>query len=308
MDQLRSIQIFIRAFELGGFSSVARDLNTTQPTISKAVAALEKELGVRLFERTTTNLTPTEQGKRFYARAKGVLEEYGEAVADVRGLTETPAGFLRVNAPVGFGQFKLNALLLEFMEKYPEIDLELILNDRFVDLVEEGVDVALRLDGTLPQNAIARGIALSPRYLVASPAYLEACPRIRHPNDLVRHQIIRFAWLTNGDLLELERAGEKISIAASGRYRVNNALAIRESFALGVGLGLAPEWLVEDLITGGQLLRVLPAWHASTQRLSLLYPSRRYQPLRARLLIQFLAERIPRIPGFRPWSEPIRAV
>lgn len=306
MDQLHRMQIFVRAFELGSFSSVARDLNTTQPTISKAVAALEQELGVRLLERTTTNLTPTEQGRRFYARAKGVLEEYGEAVADVRGLTETPAGFLRINAPVGLGQFKLNALVLEFMEKYPQIDIELILNDRFVDLVEEGVDVALRLDGTLPPNAIARGIAVSPRYLVASPTYLKDHPRIRHPNDLLNHHIIRFAWLANGDLLELEGAKGKIAIAARSRYRVNNALAIRESFALGAGLGLAPEWLVEDLITSGRLVRVLPAWHASTQHLSLLYPSRRYQPLRARLLIAFLIERIPQIPGFQPWPGPIK--
>jgi DNA-binding transcriptional LysR family regulator len=297
------MRIFARALELGSLSAVAREMGTTQPTISKAVAALERELGVRLLERTTTSLTPTEQGRRFYSRATGVLEEFGEAVADARGHTETPAGLLRVNAPVALGQFRLNALVLEFLARYPDIEVELILNDRFVDLVEEGVDVALRLGGTLPPDAIARGIAVSPRWLVASPDYLRNRPAIRRPDDLRHHETIRFAWLTSGDAMTLDGPGGTVTVTTHGRYRVNNALAIRESLAMGAAVGLAPAWLVQDLMASGELVRVLPRWSAPMQQASLLYPSRRYQSLRARLLIEFLTERIPALPGFEPWPE-----
>lgn len=303
MDSLRSMRVFVRALELGSLSAVAREMGTTQPTISKTVAALERELGVRLLERTTTSLTPTPEGRRFHARAKGVLEEFGEAVADARGQTGTPTGLLRVNAPVALGQFRLNALILEFLARYPDIEIELILNDRFVDLVEEGVDVALRLGGTLPPDGIARGIAVSPRLLVAAPRYLRDRPRIGRPEDLRHHETIRFAWLASGDAMTLEGPEGDVTVTTRGRYRVNNALAIRESLAMGAGVGLAPAWLVNDLLASGQLVGVLPEWKAPMQQAYLLYPSRRYQSLRARLLIEFLAERIPALPGFAPWPQ-----
>ena len=141
MDTIRSLRCFVRAVELGSLSAVAREEGTTQPTVSKLMAALERELGVRLLERSTTSLQPTPQGSRFYQRALGVLAEYQEAVAEVRGQTETPAGLIRVNAPAAFGQFRLNALLAPFLARYPQVDIELILDDRMVDLVKEGVGV-----------------------------------------------------------------------------------------------------------------------------------------------------------------------
>jgi DNA-binding transcriptional LysR family regulator len=284
--------------ELGSLSSVAREQGTTQPTISKAVAALEKNLGVRLLERSTTSLVPTVQGRRFYERAKRVLEEYEGAVTDARGLTERPVGLLRINVPVALGQFRLNALVQEFLAQYPEIEIEMILNDRFVDLVEEGVDVALRIGGNLPPNAVARKVAVSPRYLVATPAYLKGNGRLRQPEDLTQHDYIRFAWLSTGDVVELHNGGRTVTVVTKGRYRVNNALSIRESLAMGVGVGLCPAWLVYDLIASRQLVRVLPEWSGSVQELFLLYPSRRYQPLRARLFIDFIEAQMCLLPGF----------
>ncbi|RJG04804.1 LysR family transcriptional regulator [Noviherbaspirillum cavernae] len=298
MDAIRGMRTFVRAVELGSLSAVAREQQTTQPTVSKVMASLEKELGVRLLERSTTSLTPTEQGKRFYERAKRVLEEFGEAVADVRGLTERPAGFLRVNAPVSLGQLRLNKLVLEFLVRYPDIEIELILNDRFIDLVEEGVDIAVRLGTTLPPNVVARKIAVSSRCLVASPAYLQSRPAIGQLHDLAQHQYIRFAWLPDGDAIELHGPEGKVDLLTKGRYRVNNALAIRESFLAGAGLGMAPAWLVQDLLDSGQLVKVLPKYSAPAQELFLLYPSRRYQSLRARLFMQFLNERVAQLPGF----------
>lgn len=297
MDTLRGLRTFVRAVELGSLSAVARELQTTQPTVSKTVAALEQELGVRLLQRSTTHLAPTEQGRRFYERARRVLEEYGEAVADARGLTETPAGLLRVSAPVSIGVLRLNRLVQEFLALYPQIEIELILNDRYVDLVEEGMDAALRLGANLPPNAVARRIALSPRALVASQAYLRAHPPIDTPQDVLNHNYLRFAWASES--VELQGPnGEVQRLQANGRYRINNSLGIRESFLIGAGVGLAPAWLVQDLIDSGELSWVLPQWRASAHEVYLLYPARRYLPLRTRVFLEFLRERLLELPGF----------
>ncbi|QQZ42885.1 LysR family transcriptional regulator [Pseudomonas sp. SK3(2021)] len=299
MDNLKAMHCFVRAVELGSLSSAARELGSTQPTVSKLVAALEQQLGTRLLTRGTSGLTPTEQGKRFYERAKAVLEEYGEAVAEVRGLTERPEGVLRVNVPVSLGVLRLNALLLAFMAQYPDIEVELIFNDRFVDLTEENVDLALRLGGDLPPNAIARRIATSPRYLVAAPEYLRQQAPLNSPADLSAHHFLRFAWLSSGDRLELSGpSGEKVSITTQGRYRTNSSLAIRDGVLQGAGLCITPAWLVSDLLESGQLVRVLPDWSGPANEAFLIYPERRYRPLRVRLLMEYLAERVPQLPGF----------
>ncbi|MBC8733290.1 LysR family transcriptional regulator [Paraburkholderia sp. UCT2] len=299
MDSLQSMRLFTRVVELGSFSAVAREENTGQPTISKVIAALERNLGVRLLERTTTSLTPTGEGTRFYERSKRVIEEYADAVADARGQTQRLAGTLLVNAPVGLGELRLNALFLEFLAKYPEIEIELILNDRVIDLVEEGVDMAIRLGDDLPPHAVARHIASSPRVLVATPEYIKRTRKVRRPEDLVQHEYIRYAGIASGSRMEFSNAAEKVVVATTGRYRVNSSLALRQCFLEGVGLGTAPAWLVQDLIDTGALVRLLPKWQMASQPLHLVYPSRRYQPLRTRALLQFMAGRIPELPGLR---------
>jgi DNA-binding transcriptional LysR family regulator len=290
--------LFTRAVELGSFSAVAREENTSQPTVSKMIAALEQHLRVRLLERTTTSLTLTEEGKRFYERSKRVIEEYADAVADARGQTHMFVGALRINAPVGLGELRLNALILEFLAKYPEIEIELILNDRVIDLVEEGVDVAIRLGGELPPNVIARNIAFSPRVLVATREYVERAPKINKPEDLAQHEYFRFAGLAFESRLEFSNNTEKVIVLTKGRFRVNSSLALRECFLEGKGLGSAPAWLVQDLIDTGDLIRLLPNWEMMPQQAHLVYPSRKYQPQRTRALLQFMAERIPNLPGF----------
>lgn len=285
--------MFVRAVELGSLSAVAREFGTTQPTISKIVAGLEAEMGARLLTRTTTALSCTEQGERFYVRARQMVDAYDEAKADVRGLIERPEGRLRVAAPVSFGVLHLNALALVFMERYPDIEIDVTLNDRFIDLAAEGVDVALRIGGDLPQDVVARHVAAFERTVVASPAYLQTHAKIRRVDDIAKHAYLRFAWSTEGDTLTLShRDGRTISVDTRARYRVNNSLAIRDSLLAGAGIGLAPDWLVGDLLANGRLQRVLPAWRASPHQLFVLYPPRRYQPLRARLFIEYITARL----------------
>jgi DNA-binding transcriptional LysR family regulator len=299
LDTLQSMRLFTRTIELGSFSAVARSEQITQPTVSKVIATLERNLGVRLIERTTTSLTPTEEGRRFYQRCRQLIEEYVDAVADIRGQTQQLAGALSVNAPMGLGELRLNSLVVEFLANHPKIEVELIFNDRMVDLVEEGVDVAIRLGNQLPPNAVARNVASSPRLLVASPSYIRRAPRIRRPEDLTAHQYIRFAQPGNRPTLEFTSDTERVVVAATGRYRVNSSLALRQCFIEGVGLGSAPAWLVQDLIDAGELVRILPKWKQAPQPIHLVYPSRRYQPLRTQTFLRFLTKRILALPGFR---------
>ena len=297
MDTLRALRLFVRTIELGSLSAAAREVGTTQPTVSKLLAQLEEDLAVRLFERSTRGLSPTEQGQQFHRDSKLVLEQYDAAVSAVQGMTGKPSGLLRVNAPVALGQYRLNAIVQQFLAAHPAIEIELILNDRFVDMVGEGVDIAFRLGGVPPPDAVGRRLATIPRMLVAAPGYLAGRGTPVTPQDLSAHDFVRFAW-TPGSTLALSRNGEGVQVAAACRYRVNNALAIREALALGSGIGVCPEWLVRDLLDSGALVRVLPDWSASPQDLYLLYPSRRFQPLRARLFIDFAVERIRALPGF----------
>lgn len=297
MDSLRALRIFCRTMELGSLSAVAREIGSTQSSISKVLSQLEAQLTVRLLERSTRGPMPTEQGLHFYDQAKAILEQYDAAVSSVQGLSTQATGLLRINAPVALGQFHLNALVQDFMRQHPAISVELILNDRFVDLVEEGVDVALRLGTSLPPDAVGRRVALVPRFLAASPAYLRQRGAPTDPDGLAAHDFVRFAW-SAGSTVELHAGEESRRVAANSRYRVNNGLAIREALALGSGIGLCPEWLVHDLLATGALVRVLPDWSATPQDLTLLYPSRRYQPLRAKLFIEFITARLRGLPGF----------
>lgn len=297
MDSIRAMRMFVRAVELGSLSAVARELETTQPTVSKVIAALEAEMGARLLARTTSALSCTEQGERFYVHARQMIEAYDEAKADVRGLIERPEGRLRMAAPVSFGVLHLNAIALEFMARYPDIEIDVTLNDRFVDLLVEGVDVAFRIGGDLPPDVVARPVATYERTVVASVAYLQAHAKIRRVGDLARHTHLRFAWAAQGDTVTLShRDGRTVSVETHARYRINNSLAIRESLLAGAGIGLAPDWLVGDLLADGRLQRVLPAWRASPHRLFVLYPPRRYQPLRARLFIDYATARLSSLP------------
>jgi DNA-binding transcriptional LysR family regulator len=299
MDTMRAMRTFVRVLELGSMSSAARESGTTQPTVSKLLAQLERQLQVRLFERSTRGLSPTEQGKRFYHDARLVLEQFDAAVSGVQGMNGQVSGLLRINAPVALGQYRINAMVQQFLAAHPGIEIELILDDRFADLVEDGVDVAFRLGGTLPPDAVGRHLAKVWRFLVAAPSYLAARGVPSAVNDLAGHDFVRFAW-TPGNTIDLFRAGEQVQLAVPARFRVNNALSIREALLLGSGIGICPGWLVGDLLDSGKLVRVLDGWSGRHQDLYLLYPSRQYQPLRSRTFIDFSVAQFAVLPGFEP--------
>ena len=295
VDTLRALSAFVHSVELGSLSGAARALDTTQPTVSKLVAGLERSLGVRLLRRAATGLSLTEEGQRFHERARRVLEDYGDAVADAREQVQQPQGLLRMSAPVTMGQRHLNAMAVAFLRLYPDIELELVLDDRFVDPREERIDVSLRVGGSLPPDLVARHLGTWPRVLVASPAYVASRGRPRKPQDLLAHDYLRYAAGDEGVLLQGPEGAATVPVRS--RYRVNNAVALLDSVLGGAGISLQPTWMVADLLAEGRLVRVLGRHTGPAQEVHLLYAPRRHQPLRVRVLVDFLAERVAQLPG-----------
>jgi DNA-binding transcriptional LysR family regulator len=295
MDTLRALAALVHSVELGSLSGAARAMHTTQPTVSKLVDALEQSLGVRLLRRSPTGLSLTEEGRRFHEHARRMLEAHGEAVADVRQRSTQPRGLLRVSAPVALGQCRLNAWAGEFLATYPDIALELVLDDRFIHPLEERIDVSLRLGGPLPPDLVARHLGTWPRVLVAAPAYLAARGKPRQPEDLLAHDYLRYAAGDDGVLLQ-GPAGP-VNVPVHSRYRVNNAVALLDSVLAGAGISLQPTWMVAGLLAEGRLAHVLPKYTGPAQRAHLLYPARPYLPQRVRVLVDFLSERVALLPG-----------
>jgi DNA-binding transcriptional LysR family regulator len=296
MDTLRALTAFVRSVELGSLSGAARSLDTTQPTISKMVAGLERSLGVRLLRRSATQLALTDEGQRFHERARRLLEEFDEAVADARAQAQQPRGLLRLSAPIALGQQKINGWMLEFLAQYPEIELDLLLEDRFVDPLEERIDVSLRLGGTLPPTLVARAVGQWPRLLVASPDYLAAHGKPRRPQDLVQHRYLRYAGGSDESVLLHGPEGE-LRLSLPSRYRVSNAISLTEAVLQGAGIALAPSWMVTSAIERGELVQLLPRYCGPAQSAHLLYAPRRHQPLRVRVLVDFLSERLAGLPA-----------
>lgn len=282
---------FVRAADLGSLSAAARSLATTQPTISKQVVALEHALGVRLLQRGPARVTLTEEGTRFLEGARRLLEDYEEAVADLDQGTQQAQGRVRIAAPVALGELRLNALMLRILELHPRLKVDLILEDRFVDPVEERFDLAVRIGSTLPQDLVARQLAVWPRYIVASPAYVERHGRPRKVEDLARHGFLRYP-LGEEDSATLDGPDGSVTIALNTRYRINSAVALLDAVKAGAGIAFQPSWMVNDLLQRKELVRLLPRWTGPAQTVYLVYPPRRRQPMRVRVVLDLLAAEI----------------
>lgn len=286
MDRLKAMGAFVRAVELGSLSAAARELATTQPTVSKLVASLEREVGARLLERSSQRVLPTEEGSRFLLHAKRLLEDYEEALAEVASGVREPRGLVRLSAPVALGELRLSALVLEMLAKLPHLEVDLLLEDRFVDPVEERIDLTIRIGGVLPADLVARQLAVWPRYLVASPEYVRRKGRPKRPGELDGHDYLRYA--ARDDVLHLSSGDDSAVLELRSRYRVNSAIALLDAVYSGAGIALQPCWMVDEALRQGKLVRLLPRWTGPAQTAHIVHAPRRRLPMRVQAVMDYL--------------------
>lgn len=284
MDRLLWMHCYARAVETGSFSAVARELDIGQPNVSRHIASLESHLGARLLHRSTRRLRLTPEGERYYAEVRRALDAIAEAESNVRGEAH-PAGLLRVACPVALARFKLLPLVRPFLAQYPLIELDLQIADRKIDLIEEGVDVAVRVGELGDSSLRARPLGTARRLCVASPAYLAARGRPQTPSDLRNHNCILYSLLATGSVWPFE--GQPVEV--QGNFRVNSPEGVRSAVLEGLGIGLMPSWLFDDALARGQVVEVLKDWPVPSLPISALYPARRLLPRRASVFMDFLA-------------------
>jgi DNA-binding transcriptional LysR family regulator len=286
VDRLNAMKTFVRVVEAGSFSAVANEANTTQGAVSKQVAGLERELGAKLLTRTTRSLALTEDGERYFEQARRLVAEIAEAEASLQRGEQQLTGWLRVAASVGFGRLKLMPLVQSFLKEHPDVKIDLRLNDGFIDLVEQGIDVAVRI-GELPDSSlIARRIGSSQRHLLAHRDYLRSLPkgsaRPKRPEDLSDHNCLvytelatRNAWTFVAGTGAAEPVGTTRTIRVEGNLQTNSSEVIRASVLAGMGIGYSPDWLFAQELQSGEVVRILPNWNAPTLPIHLVSPRER---------------------------------
>ncbi len=302
-DTLALFRAFVRVVEAGSFTRVAQEQNSSQPTVSRQVAALEEHLGARLFTRTTRKLTLTDDGRGFYERAKLAIEAVSEAEDAVGRRRSRPSGALRLAMPVVFGRLRVIPHLKEFLTRYPEVSLDLVMNDANADLVEEGIDLAIRSGEIADSSLIARKIGVTRRVVVAAPSYLRGKALPKHPADLAAHDCLTFTGIPAGVRWQFESPEGPVSVEVKGRVRTRNSEGIREALLSGLGIGYAPIWHFSDEIETGRLVRLLHGHEPKPEPIHAAYPSRRFVPHKTRVMIDFLEQRFAMDPTVNPHRE-----
>jgi DNA-binding transcriptional LysR family regulator len=302
-DTISLFRAFIRVVEAGSFTRVAQEQNSSQPTVSRQIAALEEHLGARLFTRTTRKLTLTDDGRGFYERAKLAIEAVSEAEDAVGRRRARPSGALRLAMPVVFGRLRVIPHLKEFLTRYPDVSIDLAMNDANVDLIEEGIDLAIRSGEVTDNSLIARKIGVTRRVVVAAPSYLRGKTLPKHPDDLAAHDCLTFTGITAGVRWHFGGPQGPVSVEVKGRVRTRNSEGIREALLSGLGIGYAPIWHLTDEIETGRLVVLLDGYEPKPEPIHAVYPSRRFVPQKTRVMIDFLEQRFAIDPKLNPRRE-----
>ncbi|NEU95469.1 LysR family transcriptional regulator [Bradyrhizobium uaiense] len=294
MDKLACLKAFAKVVETGSFSEAGRQLRLSRSAVSKYVAELEESLGVQLLNRTTRHASPNENGQLYFERALVILSELDAADQAVAHLQSTPRGLLRVNAPMSFGTIRLGPAIADFMTKYPEMQLQLVLSDDLVDPVQDGFDVTLRIAELESSSLIARKITPMPRVVCASPDYLKRHGTPHHPQDLRDHVSLTYGFLLTGNQWKLTGADGEHWIQPAWSLCVNNAEVLRDVAVKGRGVALIPEFIAGEALQQGRLKAILNDFWAPPLTLYAVYPPTRHLSVKVRLFIDFLVERFGR--------------
>jgi DNA-binding transcriptional LysR family regulator len=290
MDRLAAMQAFVAVVDCGSFSAAARRLNVGQPAMSKSVAQLEDRLGVKLLMRSTRGLTPTDAGLNFYKRARRSIEEADEAEQAARGAGRSLTGKLRISAPVTLARIHLMPHLPQFLVRHPDLEMDVVLDDRSIDLVQEGIDVALRT-GRLADSALtARRIATGRRAVLGTCAYFERAGEPTTPDDLITHEAVIYAQRDGGALWTFRRGDAELVVTVKGRLHVSAAEGVRAAVLADAGIAMASEWMFAPEIANGTVKRVLSDWELPWTDLWAVFPAGRTASTKARAFISFVEE------------------
>lgn len=307
-----TLRTFVEVMRRGSFTAVARDRNVDPSSVSRAVAALEERLGVRLINRTTRRLSPTEAGTEYFDRVAPLVDELERAASAAAERGDRPRGILRLTAPVAFAQANLVPLLPEFARDYPLVSFDLVLTDAFLDLVDERVDLAVRLGPLAESSLIAHRLCDMVNVVCASPDYLRRHGRPKTPEELARHQCLRYPVRGYAPRWRFrEGDGPVVEVPVTGRVVVNNGVALRQCALAGLGVLMLYRWYVAEDLRSGALVQLFPRYRATASEFDtaawMLYPSRSYLPRKVRLFADFLkqkfaqgapAELVPDGPGY----------
>ena len=286
MDRLSAMKLYCQIIETGQLSLAADQLNLSKGTVSKQLAKLEAHLGGRLLNRTTRRLTSTEAGQAFYERAKLILESVEEAECVVSGLTAEPRGTLKINAPMSFGIQHMGKLLAKYQQKYPKVTIDISLNDRQIDLIEEGYDLALRIATLKDSTLIVRRLAPFHIVMCASPSYLQQYGKPKIPSDLKNHQCIAYAYSNSLKYWTFTNAkGDKQQIPVYGSLATNNGNLICDAMINSMGIAALPTFIAGDAIRQGRAVIILDDWRPRAEDISLLYPSSKHLSAKVRAFV-----------------------
>jgi DNA-binding transcriptional LysR family regulator len=301
MDRLRLMETFVRVVETGNFSAVAREERATQSSISKQIQALETLLGAKLLVRSTRSHALTEAGKRYYERCRQVLDTLEEARVEIQRTENDIAGVLRVAAPASFGRLHIVPRLPAFFERYPQLKIDLQLDDGFVDLVVGGIDVAFRVGELKDSRLIARRIGTAHRAVLASPDYLARHGEPQHPAELRDHQCIVYTGLANLNEWNFQdEDGNQHTVRVKGNLQSNSSEAIRQAIIEGIGICYTPLWVYGDDIRAGRVKPILTRYRATPLPLNVVFQPARRPSIKISHFVSFFAEEFARDPDISP--------
>ncbi|ADV00820.1 LysR family transcriptional regulator [Alicycliphilus denitrificans] len=292
MDRLDAMQMFVRVVETGSFTRVAHEFTTTQPTVTKQIAAMEARLKVRLLNRNTRGVSLTEPGTLYYEKCKAIVNDVADAESVVKVRQSQVHGQLRVGSSVAFGRRVVVPLALEFMQQNPQVQIDLSFEDRYTDLVASGIDVALRLGKLADSSLGARTLGVNPWVLVASPTYLKKHGTPRRPSDLKEHATLIYSSVQGNDLWRLRNAsGEAVSVPVTGRLRSNNLSALLAAARSHMGIAALPWYVAHESLKAARVVEVLKTCRLPEQEIHAVYPSPRLVPQKVQAFIAFLQGR-----------------
>jgi DNA-binding transcriptional LysR family regulator len=298
---LEHMRTFVRVAERGSLSAVARELNVGQSTVSRHLQELEESVGVPLLSRTTRRVTLTDEGSRYHANCVQILRLVEQAGDEARATRSAAAGTVRLSCTAAFGILHITRLIFAFQDRYPDIAVDLSLTDERIDLVREGVDIALRLAPLADSAMKLRALGHSHRLLVAAPSYLARRGTPTTPEALAGHDAIRMPNVAGSEMLSLQAPdGARHQVPFIGRFRANHGLAVREAVLAGRGIAASHHWLVDDLVRSGRLVPLLQGYTLPSVPLNMLIVPERAGIARVRLLIDDLVAQIGRLPGITP--------